>query len=128
MSTVDTMQHEELKSTVQQLAENAAKIKRKVAEGNLEESSKLVGERIALVETLRRLRDTKVSQVDSDIKDEMDLLVRNMKNDVSDAIGTINARLLRLSSELAKVSGARKIAAYKISQRSHFGARRTSWL
>ena len=122
------MDCEELRSTVQMLAENAAKIKRRVAEGNLEESSKLVGERIALVEALRKLGDAKVFPANTDIKDEMDLLVRNMKNDVSDAIGAINARLLRLSSELAKVNGAKKIAAYKISRRNSFGTRRTSWL
>ena len=122
------MDCEELRTTVQMLAENAAKIKRRVAEGNLEESSKLVGERIALVEALRKLGDAKVFPANTDIKDEMDLLVRNMKNDVSDAIGAINARLLRLSSELAKVNGAKKIAAYKISRRNSFGTRRTSWL
>ena len=119
------MQHEELRRTVQKLAENATKIKQSIIDGNLKESSKLIGDRVALVETLRQFRDAciagraKVSFASSDIKDELDSMVRNMKNNVSDAISVINARLLTLSHELAKVSGARKIVAYKIQGGRH---------
>ncbi|MFZ1080679.1 MAG: hypothetical protein WAO19_01990 [Candidatus Kryptoniota bacterium] len=113
------MELEEARRTIQKLAENAVKIKRNVRDGNLKESSKLIGERVALVETLRRLRDAKVSFVNSDIKDEMDLLIKNMKSNVSDAIGYINNKLLTLSNELAKMGGTRKIAAYKIQGGRH---------
>jgi len=113
------MDCEELKSTIQKLAENAVRIKQSVISGSFKESSKLVGERVALVEMLRQFRDAKVSFPNSDIKDELDSVIRNMKNDILDAIGTINARLLALSNELAKVSGAKKIAAYKIQGGRH---------
>jgi len=119
LSTVSTMVHKELRKTIRKLAENAAKIKQNVTDGNLKESAKLIGERIALVEALRQFRDAKVSFGSSDIIDEMDSMIKNMKNDVSDAIGTISARLLTLSNELAKLRGARKIAAYKIQGGRH---------
>ncbi|MGO9481125.1 MAG: hypothetical protein ACLP05_05025 [Candidatus Kryptoniota bacterium] len=112
--------NEEARRTIHNLAENAVKIKRNVREGNLKESARLIGERVALVETLRRLRDAKVSFVNSDIKDEVDLLIQNMKSNISDAIGYINKNLLTLSSKLAKMGGAKQIATYKI-QGGHRG-------
>ncbi|MCL4538662.1 MAG: hypothetical protein M1469_09495 [Bacteroidetes bacterium] len=96
------------------LSANAARIKAGVAEGNLGESVRLTGERVALIEALRELRDAKVSLASSDIKDEMNLVVKNIENDTLEAIGGINAKLSSLLKELAKVKGARDIAAYKI--------------
>ena len=113
------MNSEDIVATVRKLAGNAKEIKLNVAQGNLDICSRLVGDRVALVETLREFCDAKVSLANSDNKDEMALMIGNMKNDVSDAIGSINARLLKLSRDLAHVGSARKIAAYKIHGGRH---------
>ena len=109
MTSVDQAQE-----ILHDLAENAARIKASVKEGNLQESTKLVGDRVALVEALRELKDAKVSFVNSDKKDEMFLLMKNMENDISEAIGSINTNVSALLKELAKMRDAKSIAAYKI--------------
>ncbi len=109
----------EAKKILQALAENAAQIKQKVLEDDLDGSAKLVGERVALVESLRRLVETKVLRVSSDSKEEMSLLMKSVQKNVYEAVGTINARLSALSNELAKTRGAKKIAAYKVQGGRH---------
>jgi len=99
---------------IKDLAGNAANMKKCSKEGNLPESIRLTGERVALVEDLRALKDSKVSLANSDKKYEMSILVKNIEDDVKEAIGTINARLSSLSNELVKVRDAKKIAAYRV--------------
>ena len=99
---------------VRNLKGNAVALKKCLKEGNLPESARLTCERISLVEDLRGLKDSKVSVVNSDIKDEFNLLMKTMQEDVSEAISAIRARLSALLKELAKTKGAKKIAAYKI--------------
>ena len=42
----------------------------------------------------------------------MALIMKNIENDVSEAAGSINARLSVLMKDLATMKGARKIASY----------------
>lgn len=105
-------QEHEAEKIVRELAGNATLIKTKIAEGNLQEATKLTGQRVALVEALRELRDAKVSLANSEILGEMEMLMRNAENEMSEATGNIRARLSALSKDLANVKGARKIAAY----------------
>jgi hypothetical protein len=97
---------------IEDLARNASLIREKVGEGNLPESVKLTGERVALIEALRKLKDAKVSLANSDEKDEMALLVKDIQNDISEAASGINSRLSELMKELASLKGARRIVAY----------------
>lgn len=53
------MEYKEARRTIQKLSENAVKIKRNVKDGNLKESARVISERVALVEILRRLRTLK---------------------------------------------------------------------
>ena len=97
---------------LRKLSANAGKIKAGIAANNLGEPVKLTGERVALIEALRELGEAKVSLAGSDIKDEMNLVMKNIENDTFEAIGGISARLSSLLSELAKIRGAKEIAAY----------------
>ncbi len=110
---------EQAQEVIRNLASNAAQIKAGIKEGNLQDSAKLVGDRVALVEALRELWDAKVSFANSDIKNEMSSLVQNMENDVSEAIGNISTNTSALLKELAKMRGAKNIAAYKIQGDRH---------
>jgi hypothetical protein len=105
---------EKAQEIIRDLAKNASLIREKVKEGKLEESVRLTGQRVALIEVLRELKDAKVSLANSDVKDEMALIMKNIENDVSEAAGSINARLSVLMKELATMKGARKIAAYAV--------------
>jgi len=67
---------------------------------------------VALVEALRELRDAKVSFANSDMKDEMSILVNNIESDVLEAVVGIKKKLSALLEELAQMKGAKKIAAY----------------
>ena len=109
----------ETQEILRALAENAAHIKEKVLEDDLNGSAKLVGERVALVETLRQLAEAKVSIPVSDSKEEMSLLMKSVQKNVYEAVGTINARLSALSNELAKTRGAKRIAAYNVQGGRH---------
>jgi len=97
------------------LAENAKKIKVSLACGDSKEASKLVGERVELVECLRELMDAKVSIASSDIKGEMELLMKDMKKDISEAADEIKKRNSALLKELSRVSRAKRIVAYAAS-------------
>ncbi len=101
------------------LSANAAGIKAGIANGDLMESVRLTGERVTLIEALRELKDAKVSLASSDIKDEMDLLIKNGEIDINEAISGISAKLTSLKADLAKVKDARDIAAYKIQGRRY---------
>ena len=110
----DKRAEKQVMEILKELSANAAKIKAGIAEGNLSESVELTGKRVALIEALRELRDAKVSLASSDIKDEMNLVMKNIEKDTFEAIGGINAKLSSLLKELAKVRGAKEIAAYKV--------------
>ncbi len=99
---------------IRDLAKNASLIKGRVREGNLAESIRLTAERVALVEALRELMEAKVSLGSSERKDEMFNVLRSIQNDVSEATSSIRTRLSTLMKDLAKMKGAREIAAYKI--------------
>jgi hypothetical protein len=101
---------------IRDLAENAKKIKKSLDGGELRESSRLVGERVDLIEGLRELKDAKVSVASSDIKDEVNLLMKNIQENLSETVSTMKARNVALLKELAKISGTKRIAAYKITQ------------
>ncbi len=94
------------------LARNAAAIRDALNDNDLEESARLVGAHTGLVEELRSLRDAKVSIVSSDIKGDMNLLMNDIQNDVSEALKTIREKSLKLLTGLAGTRSARKIAAY----------------
>lgn len=94
------------------LSANAADIKKKVEEGNIPESGRLIGARVALVEALRELADAKVLILNSDIRSELNALFMRMQRDISDSVGGINARLSELLKGLAKTREAKGIAAY----------------
>ncbi|HQT90538.1 MAG TPA: hypothetical protein PL001_00740, partial [Candidatus Kryptobacter bacterium] len=64
---------EKAEEIIRDLAKNASLIREKVKEGKLEESMRLTGQRVALIEALRELKDAKVSLANSDVKDEMAL-------------------------------------------------------
>jgi Mg2+ and Co2+ transporter CorA len=106
--------------TIRDLAENANAIKKCAKEDNLKEAARLVGERVGLIEDLRALKDAKVSIASSDMRDEMNLLVKNIQDDILEAMKTIRERSSALLKELAKMGSAKKIAAYKI-QGGHYG-------
>jgi hypothetical protein len=112
----------EIERTAKKIAENAAEIKKNIAEGALKESFVLVGKQVELVEMLRKFGDVKVSEMNSDIRNEMDFLIRKAQSDISDAIGQVNARLAALSKELANTRGARKIVAYKVQVKAQDAA------
>ena len=110
-------QEQEAENIIRGLAENAALIRSKIAEGNLKEAASLTGQRVALVEALRQLRDAKVSLANSEILSEMEMLMKNAENDVFETTGNIRTRLSVLLKELANMKGARKIAAYAAMRR-----------
>ncbi len=91
---------------IRDLAKNASLIKEKWKDGILEESMRLTGQRVALIEALRELKDAKDSFANSDVKDETALIVKDMENDVSEAAGSMNDRLSVLMKELATVNAA----------------------
>jgi hypothetical protein len=99
---------------MKKLAENASLLRERVKEGKLEESMKLTGQRVALIEALREIMDAKVPLESSDVRDDMALIMKNIENDVSEAAGSIRARLSVLMKELATMKGARKIASYAV--------------
>ena len=134
----------EILRVMRDLAKNSRAIKESVDSNDLPESQRLVGERVSLIEDLRRCEEAKVPVTSSDIKDEMNLLMKNMRDDVLEASRTIMAKNAALLKELANVGNAKRIAAYaalrnpayslsainerdKISRRDSFGIRRTSW-
>ncbi len=97
-----------------QIVGNAKELKVAVSEGNLLRSAELTGERVALVEAFRELRDAKVSVATSDKKGEMEIMLKKAEKEIFEAIGSIHTRLSELRKALASTEGARKIAAYKI--------------
>ena len=105
-------QEKEAEKIIRELAHNSAVLKSMINEGNLPGAIKLTGQRIALVEALRELRDAKVSLANSDVLDEMTMLIKSSQNDVNETTALIRSRLSELSRELANLKGARKIAAY----------------
>lgn len=107
-------QQQEAEKIVRGLAKNAALIKTKIAEGNLKEAAVLMGERVSLVEALGALREAKVSLANSDVIDEMNILMEKAGNDVSESAGAIRTRLSALSRELGNMKGAKNIASYKV--------------
>lgn len=110
-------QEKEAEKIIRELARNSAMLKSMINGGNLPEAMKLTGQRVALVETLRELRDAKVSLANSDVLDEMTMLIKNSENDVNEAAAIIRSRLSELSRGLANLKGARKIAAYAAMRR-----------
>jgi hypothetical protein len=113
-SKSDIASEQKISGIIRNLARNAAEIKRAVSDDNLDESARLVGERTGLIEELRALKDVKVSAATSDIKGEMNLLMIDVQNDVSEAMKTIREKSLELLTGLANMRSAKKIAAYKI--------------
>ena len=111
-------QEQEALRIIRELAENASKIKCRIAEGDLHDASRLIGERVALIESLRELRDAKVSLASSDRMSEMEVLMKNIENDVSEANSNIRSRMTSLTKELATITGAKKIATYAAMRRS----------
>ncbi len=97
---------------IRELARNASQIKLAISRGDMQEAAGLTGQRVALIESLRALRDAKVSLASSDNMNEMTVLMKNIENDVSEANATIRVKMTSLSKELATITGARKIAAY----------------
>jgi hypothetical protein len=113
-SKSDIASEKKISGIIRNLARNAAEIKKAVSDDNLDESARLVGERTGLIEELRALKDVKVSAATSDIKGEMNLLMIDVQNDVSEAMKTIREKSLELLTGLANMRSAKKIAAYKI--------------
>ena len=113
-SKSDIASEKEISGIIRNLARNAAEIKKAVSDDNLDESARLIGERTGLIEELRALKDVKVSAATSDIKGEMNLLMIDVQNDVSEAMKTIREKSLELLTGLANMRSAKKIAAYKI--------------
>ncbi|MCL4540705.1 MAG: hypothetical protein M1378_14090 [Bacteroidetes bacterium] len=105
-------QESEAENIIRELAKNAALVKLRIREGNLQEAARLTGERVALVKALGELRDAKVSLADSDVIEEMTMLLKSGENDIQEAAGAIRTRLSALLEELGKTKGARKIVAY----------------
>jgi len=98
------------------LAKNAASMRKCINKGDLEESVRLMGERVALIEDLRAFKDAKVSIVSSDIKDEMNSMMESVQVNFSETMKTIRAKNAASLEKLAKMGNVRRIAAYKISQ------------
>ncbi|HUI29476.1 MAG TPA: hypothetical protein VLX91_04595 [Candidatus Acidoferrales bacterium] len=94
------------------LAENASTLRKSVKDGDLSESMRLMGERRELVEDLKALVEVKVSTTSSDILDEMNLLMKNIQQDVSEATNVIRAKTTTLLKELANMRKAKDIATY----------------
>ena len=105
-------QEQEAVRIIRELARNASQIKLAISRGDMQEAAGLTGQRVALIESLRALRDAKVSLASSDNMNEMTVLMKNIENDVSEANATIRVKMTSLSKELATITGARKIAAY----------------
>ena len=99
---------------IRNLAKNAAAMKKSANESNIPECMRLTGERVALVEELRAFSEAKVPITSSDIKGEMKLLMKDMQEDFSETLSAIKAKSSALLKELGKISGAKRIAAYKI--------------
>jgi len=104
----------EAERIIRDLAKNAGAIKKCAKEDNLKGATKLVGERVGLIEDLRVLRDAKVFMASSDIKNEMNWLMKNMQNDILEAMRSYREKSSALLRELAKMVSAKKIATYKI--------------
>lgn len=107
----------EVAGIIRELARNASRIKLMADNGNLGEVARLVGERVTLIESLRELRDAKVSLAGSDIINEMNSLMTSIENDVSGASSIIRAKMTSLMKDLSAITGARRIAAYAAMRR-----------
>ncbi len=105
---------------IQDLVKNAARIRKSVSDGNLVDCARLVGERTGMIEELRNFVDargsewTKVSESSSDIRDEVNLMMKHMQDDVTEAMKTIMERSKTLLTELANMRRAKEIAAYAV--------------
>lgn len=102
----------EAENIIRELAENAGLVKARIVEGNLQEAARLTGERVALIEALEELRDSKVSLANSDVIEEMTILLNDGEKDIREATGSIRTRLTALLEELGNMRGARNIATY----------------
>jgi len=106
------------------LAENAAEIKESLGYSNLDESGRLVGERVVMIEELRAFVDAKVWASSSDIKDEMNLLMRNIQDDVTETMNIVREKSSLLLKEIERTRSAKKIAAYETQvKKQNFASR-----
>ncbi len=107
----------EAEKIIRALAENAGLINSKIREGDIKTATTLVGERVALVQALAELHDAKVLFADSEIIEEMRMLLKSGDNEIQEAMSSIRAKLPTLLKELGTMKGARNIATYAAMRR-----------
>ncbi len=109
---VNTTAEQRVRKIFGDLEQNASLLKTGVKEGNLAELVKLTSDRVAIIESLREFAEAKVFPGNSEVREEMYIVLKNIENDVNEAAGGIRTRLSALMKELGNIKGARRIAAY----------------